>query len=78
MECPVVRSNSPGWSDMKDFCVTCEKKNLDDLTEKLDYAVTHQKEMKDRALMRKTYSQTMLTHKHMTEETLDVYKKIMK
>jgi glycosyltransferase involved in cell wall biosynthesis len=78
MECPIVRTDTPGWSDMADFCAICEKNNIDDLTEKLEYAVTNKEEMKTRALRGKIFSQTMFTQKHMTEETLAVYKEIIK
>lgn len=77
MECPVVRSDSPGHSDMSDVTLVHRKKDLDDLTEKLEYAITHPDEMKAMAKAGRKKCETVFNTEEMCRQTMVVYQKII-
>ena len=77
MECPIVRSNTPGHSDMPDIALTHQKGNLEDLTEKLEYAVTHFEEMKAMARAGRKKCETTFNTAAMCQQTMDLYQNII-
>lgn len=78
MGCPVIRSNTPGWSDLADVTKVFEKKNVDELTEDLLYAYYHQAEMRTLAKNGKKIVEERFTIEHQAEETIKVYKRYKK
>lgn len=77
MECPVLRSSTPGYADMKEFVLACEKNNLADLTEKLEYAIVHRNEMNDMARKGSGAVKERFTKETMTAQTLALYQQIL-
>lgn len=76
--CPVIRSDSPGFTDMKAFVRVCKKNDLDSLISELEYAVTHRSEMAEMAEKGRETVAKRFTKEIMCEETLQVYRKIVK
>lgn len=76
MECPVVRADTPGYSDMSDVVLVHKKGNLSDLVEKLEYAITHREEMKRMAQQGKQKCKDVFGVEMMAEKTLNIYEKI--
>lgn len=75
--CPVLRSDSPGYSDMKDVVLICEKNNRESLTQKLEYAITHPEEMKAMAAKGQAMVTERFTKEVMCRETFAVYQRIL-
>lgn len=76
MSCSLIRTNTPGWSDLKDYCLTCQKGDLQDLIGKLEYAVSHQEELKGKALLGRKACEEIFNVDHMVELTYDYYVEI--
>lgn len=77
MECPVVRSDSPGHTDMADITLVHRKRDLEDLTEKLEYAITHPEEMKEMARAGRRKCETTFNTEEMCRQTMKVYQDII-
>lgn len=78
MGCPVIRSNTPGWSDMFEITRVFEKKNVDELTRHLLFAYYNREEMKKMGEAGKRKVEEQFTIGHQTEETIVVYKRYVK
>lgn len=76
--CPVLRSDSPGFTDMKQFVRVCRKNDLESLTAELEYAITHRQEMRQLAEKGQKIVKQHYTKEVMCEETLRVYRRILK
>lgn len=77
MECPVVRSDSPGHSDMSDVALIHRKGDQQDLTQKLEYAVTHLEEMKAMARAGRKKCEAIFNTEEMCRQTMKVYQEII-
>ena len=77
MGCPVVRSDSPGYTDMKEIVRVCRKNDLESLIEHLEYAVTHRDEMQQMAIRGREEVQNRFTKEVTCDETFRVYQKIL-
>ena len=78
MGCPVIRSDTPGWSDMQDITLVFHKKNVEGLKQHLLYSYTHQTEMINMGLKGKSIVEEKFTIGIQVEKTLDVYQKYSK
>lgn len=77
MECPVIRSDTPGCSDMKDVCMVFPKKNVDKLAEEILHAIRHPEEMREMAIRGKAKVSTFFTKEQMALQTAQVYEQIL-
>lgn len=77
MSCSLIRTNTPGWSDLKDYCLTCQKGNLQDLIDALEYAILHQDEMKEKASYGRKACEEIFCLEHMVECTYAYYSEII-
>lgn len=75
--CPVVRSDSPGYTDMKDIVRVCKKNDLESLTSQLEYAITHKEEMRMLAKKGQEMAGQRFTKEVMCKETFAVYQRIL-
>ena len=78
MECPVVRSDSPGHSDMSDVVLVHKQENLEDLTEKIEYAMTHVEEMQAMAQKGRIKCETVFSLEEMCRKTMETYQDVIK
>lgn len=78
MQCPVVRSNTPGYSDMTDITLVHEKGSIEDLSCKLEYALLHHEEMKLMAHRGRMKCETTFNVSKMAEETIKIYCTMLK
>lgn len=77
MECPVVRSDSPGHTDMRDVTLVHQKGDLPELTERLEYAMTHPDEMRAMARLGRKKCETVFSIQEMARRTKQVYQAIL-
>ena len=75
--CPVLRSDSPGHTDMKEIVRVCKKNDLESLTQHLEYAVTHREEMQRMAKQGQEEVKKRFTKEMMCKETFAVYRRIL-
>lgn len=75
--CPVVRSDSPGHTDMKEIVRVCRKNDVDSLIEHIEYAITHREEMREMAKKGQKTVKERFTKEVMCEETFEVYQRIL-
>lgn len=75
MGCPVIRSDTPGWTDMKDIVLVFPKKDVDKFSEHLYYAYTHQDEMKKMGREGKQEVLSKFTIEKQVDNTMKVYEK---
>lgn len=78
MECPVIRSDTPGWSDMQDICMVFPKKNVDKLAEQILYAIRHPEEMRQMAIRGKEKVADVFTKEQMALQTAQIYEEILR
>lgn len=78
MECPVVRSDTPGVSDTKDIAFVFKKKDVDALKNHLEYAINNKDEMREKGKNGKETVLKKFTIQAQVDNTIDVYKKYMK
>lgn len=77
MGCPVLRSMAPGSDEMKDIVLLCKVDDLEDLTVKLEYAITHKEEMQEMASRGQKMVAERFTKEVMCKETFAVYRRIL-
>ncbi|MDD3138306.1 MAG: glycosyltransferase family 4 protein [Lachnospiraceae bacterium] len=77
MGCPVIRSDTPGWSDMKDILTVVPKANIEALADSLEYAIMNRHKMCEKAKIGKSYVAQKFSAEHMVDETIFLYKKIL-
>lgn len=78
MDCPVIRSNTPGWQDMKDITLVFEKANVDELAELILYAYNNTDAMNELKEKGKKKTFEKFTIEAQAEETLNVYSRFLK
>lgn len=76
MGCPVVRSDSPGHTDMKEIVRVCRKNDLESMIEHLEYAITHREQMQQMAMRGREEVQKRFTKEATCDETFRVYRRI--
>lgn len=77
MGCPAIRSDTPGWTALKDFTLVFHKKQSRELAQELLYAYTHQGLMKEMGLKGKSAVQAHFTIENQVEQTLTIYRNIV-
>lgn len=77
MGCPVVRSDSPGHTDMKEIVRVCRKNDLESMIEHLEYAITHREQMQQMAMRGREEVQKRFTKEVTCDKTFRVYQRIM-
>ena len=77
MNCPVIRSNTPGHSDMTDVTLIHQKGDFKQLVELLQHAVTHPEEMKAMAKAGRKKCETTFNTEEMCRQTMKVYQGII-
>lgn len=78
MGCPVIRSDTPGWSDMKDVTFVFHKKCSNELAQHLLYAYTHQSEMREMGIRGENAVKERFTIENQVDQTIAVYGKYLK
>lgn len=77
MECPVIRSRTPGWIDTDEIALSFEKEDVDGLYEKLVYAYYNNDDMINLAKKGKQVVMDKFTIEHQVNETVDFYNNIL-
>ena len=77
MHCPVIRSDTPGYKDTKDFNLVFPKKDIEKLSELLIYAYYNQSEMKQMAAHGRETVLKKFTIEKQVKNTLKVYEDII-
>ena len=77
MGCPVIRSDTPGWSDMKDITLVFHKKCSDELAQHLLFAYTHQYEMRKMGLEGENAVKERFTIENQVDQTIAVYNRCL-
>jgi glycosyltransferase involved in cell wall biosynthesis len=75
--CPVLRSDSPGYTDMKEIVLVCRKNDVESLTDQLEYAITHREEMAAMAENGQKMVAQRFTKEIMCQQTYQVYRRIL-
>lgn len=78
MGCPVIRSDTPGWMDTKGIALVFNKKNVEDLEEKLLYAYRNKEKMKEMGLVGREVVLSKFTIQAQVENTMNVYQRYIK
>ena len=78
MKTPVIRSDAPGSTDMKDICMVFHKKDTDRLSEYISYAIENPDKMKEMAELAYDKAMREYTVKAMTKKTVKYYENIIK
>lgn len=73
MECPVIRSNTPGWSHVKDICMIFEKGNEGQLLECLDTMYIEYDKWKNITIACQEDIRRLYSKEQMGKSTLEVY-----
>lgn len=77
MGCPAIRSDTPGWSVMKEYCMVFQKGNLNELTELLERMMLDYPKWKTITLHSKNELLNRFSKERMGEDTLAVYKQVL-
>ena len=78
MKCPVIRSNSPGWLEMRDFCNIVQIEDVDGLAESITHVYLHPKETKDKTLKGYDAVQTTFNVESVARSTIQIYNELLK
>ena len=78
MNCPVIRSNTPGWMDTKAISLIFKKTDVNGLSEQLLYAYNNRNEMKAMGETGRSCVMEKFTIKEQVDNTLKVYEKYIK
>lgn len=78
MECPVVRADTPGATDMKDVVLIHPKGDYVALSEKIEYAIFHKEEMRKMAMEGRRMCETVFNTTNMCNETRLFYIDVLK
>lgn len=78
MGCPVIRTDTPGWSDMKEIVTVVPKENIEILANSLEYAIMNRQEMRNRAEQGRVVVGERFSLDYMVNETISLYKKILR
>lgn len=77
MECPVIRSDTPGYLDTKEITRVFKKEDIEGLADHLLYAYKNKKEMKKIAELGKIIVQEKFTIENQVRETMKAYKDVI-
>lgn len=78
MCCPVIRSDSPGHSDMRDISLVHQKGNLQQLFECIDYALCNDMRCNELAKLGRMRCETIFNVQEMSNRTLLVYRRVLR
>ena len=76
MACPVIRSDTPGWSDMKDFTLVFPKKDVNSLFDHLKNVYEHRDTFVECGRKGQKIVFNQFTIEKQVNQTVDVYKSI--
>ena len=76
MACPVIRSDTPGWSDMKDFTLVFPKKDVNVLVTHLKNVYEHRDAFVECGRKGQNIVFDQFTIEKQVNQTVDVYKTI--
>lgn len=76
MSCPVIRSDTPGWSDMKEFTLVFPKKNVNALVTHLKNVYEHRETFAECGRKGQKIVFDQFTIEKQVNQTVDVYKTI--
>lgn len=77
MGCPVIRSDTPGWTDTKDISFVFKKRNINQLANYLYYAYSNRDEMTEKGMSGKKVVFDKYSIESQINNTISVYNKIM-
>lgn len=78
MKCPVIRSNTPGYSDMKEYVLVHKIGDVIDLAEKIEYAVMHQEELRKKTHIGYIAAKHVFTKENTAKQTMAVYYHVLR
>ncbi len=78
MHCPVVRSDSPGFSSMQEYCKVFPKQDLNGLVAALEECVEHYDEVKSRLIKRSEEIEALFSVRQMGAKTLEIYEYVLR
>lgn len=78
MECPVIRSDTPGWSAMKDYCSIFHKGNMEELVTCLENMVNTYPNWKSIVAEGQKDIRDRFSKEHMGSATMGIYMNILK
>lgn len=77
MNCPVIRSDTPGYKDTSSINLVFPKRDVQKFSEHLLYAYTHKEEMKQMAIKGRQIVLERFSLDNQIEDTLKVYQSIL-
>lgn len=78
MECPVIRSDTPGWMDTKDIALVFKKKDVEGLAKELLYAYRNREKMSEMGKLGRNVVLSKFTIQAQVDNTLNVYRRYIK
>lgn len=77
MGCPVVRSDTPGYSDTKEITYVFKKEDVEGLAQYLVNAYKNQYEIQTMAKLGRKAVQEKFTIENQVKETIKIYKNVI-